>query len=555
MVGSAVLVYACTSDTTPPGSSAGGRGGASGSGGANQGGESGGDAEAGGSLGGNAGSSGNASGAGGRGGAQAGGVSGDAGRGGASGRGGSAGASSGMAGEGGDSAGAGGEASAPVDVPTVVSGTRLRARVYLGSDGSRHVIGLHDSLLDIDCEFANLGPGGYRCVPPVSSGFYQSVFASDQCDGPATGYEAACGPHTHYVVSRTADTCDGLSRRDVFDIGAEIPSAYRDNAGTCEPYPDDPNASWVAVTPAEPSTFAAGMLEHVPLGDGLTVVVVAAEDGARIPVTLWSDGRPCTALEVTGAGFRCIPSRMNLYAFFADDTCTTEVGYTMGGVTSVCGAPPHLFVSRSVQNECFTRVTSVVEVSPFLGTVGYFGSPGACNGQSLGPSMLSRWTVGDAIEPTILPALSPMDNGSERLRGTAVESENGSRVTFTSGITDTEFGATCTPTRFDDGILRCLPSWTYLSNFFADANCTVPVHPESACSSPTLFIEETLAGGCSDDRTVASVRRTAGFHSGAVYQWVDETTCSELESTSYDNFYALEPMPFSDLVTLTETVE
>jgi hypothetical protein len=51
-------------------------------------------------------------------------------------------------------------------VPDYASGSRLRVRHVVGSDGSRAVFGgFEDQQLGLECYFQNLADGGIRCLP------------------------------------------------------------------------------------------------------------------------------------------------------------------------------------------------------------------------------------------------------------------------------------------------------------------------------------------------------------------------------------------------------
>jgi hypothetical protein len=67
-----------------------------------------------------------------------------------------------------------GEVLDPVpDAEAEMSGTRLRARYYVGADGSRQFIGWHDKERGEDCAFVQQPDGTLRCVP-----FYSTAAAT-----------------------------------------------------------------------------------------------------------------------------------------------------------------------------------------------------------------------------------------------------------------------------------------------------------------------------------------------------------------------------------------
>jgi hypothetical protein len=486
------------------------------------------------------------------------------------GRGGSASGTSGSGGapggEGGgdDGAGSGGEGgdTTPdaVTVPPVVSGSRLKARVLEGSDGSRHLIGLHDTELDIPCDFANLGPGGFRCAPLTDRGVTSNVFVDDQCQVPGVGYETACGPLPYSAASTAGRTCDGLQRLDVSAVGASYPGAFA-NQSSCTPYIDgNSGMEWHATSTVAPSTFVEGTLERLELGGGLSVLSIAGADGSRQARSFWFDGRPCAAVDLTNGGRRCAPGpTLNLFTFFADASCTTEVGYMQGGNTA-CGDPAFLPVRRPVQmNGCTVQTTALAEVTRFTGSTAYRGEP--CTSLTLQPSPLERWVVGAPVAPSVLPELDRVQRGTQRLRSTAAETANGSVIelstSFAITLFDTTLGETCTPKRFADGTVRCTPSGSAVGFYYADPECTVPVLPTPSHCVTTRFAldERPHENGCSQEYVVAGVYELGEAGTGAVYERVSDVNQECVETTLAEGFITLEAIAPSELVTLVEVLE
>lgn len=543
---SLAAAYACSSDPESDGP-----GGSSGRGGTDQGGQAGMGA---GTSGGTAGNAGGSAGSGATTGGRGGTASGTSGSGGAPG------------GEGGgeDGAGSGGEggASTPdaITVPPVVSGSRLRARVLSGSDGSRHLIGLHDTELDIHCDFANLGAGGFRCAPLADRAVTSGVFMDDQCQVPGAGYETACGALRYSAASTAGRTCDGLTRLDVSSMGANYPGAFGDS-DSCAPYADgNPGMEWHATSPVAPSTFVEGALERRELGGGLSLLSVVGADGSRQARSFWFDGRPCTAVDLANGGRRCAPGpTLNLFTFFADASCTTEVGYMQGGNTA-CGDPPFLPIRRPVQlNGCTVQTTALAEVTRFTGSTAYRGQP--CTSLMLPQSPIERWVVDAPVAPSVLPELARVLPGTQRLRTTAARTANGSVIelstTFAIPLFDAVLGETCTPKRFADGVVRCTPSGAAVGFYYADPECTVPVLPTPSHCLTTRFAldERPHENGCSEEYVVAAVYQLGEPGAGSVYERVSDTNQNCVEGNLPEGFITLEPIASSELVTLVEVLE
>ena len=135
------------------------------------------------------------------------------------------------------------------------NGTRLRARVYVGADGSKQFIGWRDTELDIDCTFGRAPGGDYRCFPSdavFNSGTY---FTNSGCTTEAV--VAQCEPQ---YVYRLQPGCDGA--RIISAVGAESPSLFVKSGANCVSTAPAPGSTVYAVgSDISGSTFAAASVE------------------------------------------------------------------------------------------------------------------------------------------------------------------------------------------------------------------------------------------------------------------------------------------------------
>ncbi len=90
--------------------------------------------------------------------------------------------------------GAGGGSGGSATRPRLVqSGSRLRAVVYRGADGSQHPTGAwFDTQLGVECTFRTASDGQIRCVPSALP-FEPTLFQTAQCAGPVALLLTACG--------------------------------------------------------------------------------------------------------------------------------------------------------------------------------------------------------------------------------------------------------------------------------------------------------------------------------------------------------------------------
>jgi hypothetical protein len=147
------------------------------------------------------------------------------------------------------------------------------------------------------------------------------------------------------------------------------------------------------------------------------------------------------------------------------------------------------------------------------------------------------------------------------LRSIANETANGSVIelstSFTVALFDTVLGGTCTPKRFEDGVVRCTPSGAALGSYYADSACTVPVLPKpSFClTSRFALVERQHENGCSEEYFVAGLYELGDVQTGTVYERVSDVNQNCVAATLEEGFVTLEPIAPSELVSLSEVLE
>jgi hypothetical protein len=93
---------------------------------------------------------------------------------------------------------------------TMTSGSRLKAKWYVGSDGARQFAGWHDSQLNVDCDFGQASDGTIRCLPPpagVTIGT-QGYFSDAGCTQ-MLGVTDGCGHPTPTNITVTTTSAPG----------------------------------------------------------------------------------------------------------------------------------------------------------------------------------------------------------------------------------------------------------------------------------------------------------------------------------------------------------
>src|SRR5260370_16789923 len=73
------------------------------------------------------------------------------------------------------------------------SGTRLKVKYYAGADGSKQFFGLHDSQLNVDCNFITAADGVSRSLP--DGAFSPNLFVHPSSPSPIPeSYRTTCPP-------------------------------------------------------------------------------------------------------------------------------------------------------------------------------------------------------------------------------------------------------------------------------------------------------------------------------------------------------------------------
>lgn len=133
------------------------------------------------------------------------------------------------------------------------SGSRLKARFWVGEDGSRQQIGFYDIDRDDKCTFQVGGindPGVVRCLPSEDvqqNGGKPTAFADALCVGEYADSTAIGEAPPRYVKS----VFDGI----FWQVGEQIPKAYGIKNGVCEEKPVDAE-EWYVLHEVPPAAFA-----------------------------------------------------------------------------------------------------------------------------------------------------------------------------------------------------------------------------------------------------------------------------------------------------------
>lgn len=98
------------------------------------------------------------------------------------------------------------------------SGTRLRARVLTGEDGSRQFVGWYDSVLDANCFGQVASDGTRRCMPtPTASAIF---FSDSGCTQRVAHVTKGCSVPDYVAIADTTSPC--APRYELRNLGASV---------------------------------------------------------------------------------------------------------------------------------------------------------------------------------------------------------------------------------------------------------------------------------------------------------------------------------------------
>jgi hypothetical protein len=412
-----------------------------------------------------------------------------------------------------------------VDSDSLRSGNRIHIRVHVSDGEVISVVGLHDTLRDVDCYLDAADDGVTRCLPEYSSLGADitpgvpiaspplSVFADADCTerllrvDPQSGSPPCYnGPSTlppYVTFSMPADHCSQRVLTQVVAGGAQIQSPsqlYSTDSGSCQPTTVPTSSLIYASSPSPASDWVAFQKTVKPLTSRLGVIQWSGSDGSLFPgdtVLLPNDescgpGDPHSSVP-PGIISNCIPSNVgNVGGYFSDAACTAEVAV----VDPNCELPELLAEYPSSTGSCSVDALGNITYSGNA-ALNYFalgdaihstvyttaplappGQPSMCTpassdaasaaGADIGGSV--AYAKGAPVDPASYPPMQMVLTGSGRIRHYEWQSE-GVSIGDAGNLVDAMTGAAVTPTAFDDGVMRGVFSTTGTDKFFSDPNC------------------------------------------------------------------------------------
>lgn len=137
------------------------------------------------------------------------------------------------------------------------SGTRLKAKRRIGTDGSYEFAGMYDAQLQVDCVHLAATDGTTRCLPlQVAFMNIEPMYADSSCTQKAAlVFNCAPGTVTPTYAREvtTIGACGSSSQSSVYQLGSEVFQVYENP--NCKVRNLSPGQRAFAVTPLPPTMF------------------------------------------------------------------------------------------------------------------------------------------------------------------------------------------------------------------------------------------------------------------------------------------------------------
>lgn len=157
------------------------------------------------------------------------------------------------------------------------SGSRLKARWYVGADGSRQFAGWFDTDLEVNCDFFYLAADGKRrCMPTGTATIATGYYTDPRCTSPLLIVTKGCARPKYTTITYVPGTlCVEGARFQIHRVGAPLaanatvywnllPAAG--DAGSCSAAPGNPHAAthelFASNGVAPPTDFVEATEQH-----------------------------------------------------------------------------------------------------------------------------------------------------------------------------------------------------------------------------------------------------------------------------------------------------
>lgn len=334
------------------------------------------------------------------------------------------------------------------------AGERLRPRVVRPQDGVGRLVGWHDTMLDVDCDFEMATDGVWRCLP---AGQEIRVYSDEDCQVPGA-IESTLTESTAYLRK---EGCAGTEIFETGELQGGFIFVFED--GECQ---QRGNPEHYAVgAPVPPSTWVAATVMTETGDTALQRRHLEAEEGtcAALQSSIAESGLPANARLTADGTLRFLPTGILASGRLWDsESCDgTEA-------VESCEAPSAILLEQPSESACDDRFR-VHGIGTEL-TAGAFEARSSCEPRTVREPITNVYSVGAELPSDAFPvAVEGRTEGPGRLQHVTHTLEGGGIVDTSHEYWDTELDRSCRSGATSDGLTRCIPR--HIDVVFVDSEC------------------------------------------------------------------------------------
>jgi hypothetical protein len=368
--------------------------------------------------------------------------------------------------------------------------------VFDAGNGAEEFRGWFDEAYGTPCIMEFMSDGRAHCVPlgvmyltgPGSLSYLG--YLDSACSQPAldSALYGMCGATATMALDWDTSSCPGVFTVSSLGPVQSAPLWYH-SSGQCVAATGGASQAWPVLGEIPPTSFVAAHEEDSPLGNGLALRRVVAEDGASVSVGVIdaTHAQPCaigSTDSINGGAYdgRCLPiAGYDSSVVFSDSQCKVAAtvyvknsqGYQVdrGGIPYCQGTEGFVAIMGPSANTLKELRTIGTKLDPSVYYTTAYG--GGCKPlTATGP--IEIYDLGNVVPPQDFPVLQRVTVGTGRIRTRALAGSDGQPILAT-GLDDALTGE-CWPSRFETGPV-CAPYSSGLEKtaFFFDSACSQPV--------------------------------------------------------------------------------
>ena len=413
------------------------------------------------------------------------------------------------------------------------SGARLKLTWFQFTDGTKQFNAFYDAQLKALCypQYQGWADGNNYCTP-LNGGTL--VYTNSTCTAKALYFyvdaASACPSSVaQYYLDYQTVGCNSLPAQ-LYQVGAKSTATsyyYMSSNGTCGGANTVTSSDKLyALGTAIPAAQLVKLTSSAPEGSGrLGVRYLESSDGMRFPsfmhdAQLDADCNPSYAEDGDTAA-TCFP-RDGQYAFYAHDAACAQPELDL---QSTCTAPAYAYTypSTSCPSDTYTYYPVTGKIS---GTPLFYPTGATCTATTAS-SGEAYYSLGGALSlaPMTYAADTGTDHRIQLIHYTSPANDGNVRFRDPYKLFDSQMNTECYPETLPDGTIRCVAYGAYVSTYFANSACTVPIDVAeiytgpATCTAPVIpkYARKSIAPTPGTCDYTTEVHPVTTVHTAKVY--------------------------------------